>query len=501
MSVVNATKVCSGDPCNGKCLSDTEWFCEGRCIDKREPCEGRCQAEEGRPYPVLCEEENRCIGEHETCGDKCRDPDQPVWMPWSGGVCLAEEECRLPWHYMCNGICIPTTFPCNNACLEELEWAENKFEKLFGPVTCYVPMDNNFLCVEENCGSSSTIDSSDHYWTGALEPQMLNKVIDLIGHTKPQLGVCLPGTTGCNGTCPLDSERPHRWKEPERNGAIICSGETCEQCGSEFCIEGKMCDDMCIRSYEDCEEEECSHNQWFCEGHCINKREPCNGRCQAKEGKPPPYYHLLCEEENRCIGEHETCGEKCLDPEQPVWMPWREGVCLAQEECTAPWYYMCNGICIPTIFPCNNTCLEELEWAENEFEKLFGPVTCHVPITFFDMDIDYYLCAKGKCGSNTDDYWTGSLEPHLLSKVIDLIGHTEPQLGVCLPGYIGCNGTCPLDPERPHRWKETQLNGSIICSGETCEHCDSEFCMEGKLCKDMCIRNYEDCKESEEGRN
>ena len=37
----NGKKVCAGKPCGEKCISEKEWFCDGRCIDKLTPCNGK----------------------------------------------------------------------------------------------------------------------------------------------------------------------------------------------------------------------------------------------------------------------------------------------------------------------------------------------------------------------------------------------------------------------------------------------------------------------------
>ena len=206
--------------------------------------------------------------------------------------------------------------------------------------------------------------------------------------------------------------------------------------GQKICLD-EPCDGRCNLDF-----------QWFCDGHCIDKGEPCNGKCHS----------FYCEEENKCIREDEPCGHKCLNPDLPIWGPWGWGSfletigndeqqCLAEEQCTTvqqgigratyiPDFskYMCNGICIPVVIPCNNTCLDRVEYSKGKFENLFGPVICHHSFVMF---------------SDSREFWTKSLQPNVLTKVLELIGHTEPEYGLCLPGNLGCNNTCILEPDRP----------------------------------------------------
>ena len=154
---------------------------------------------------------------------------------------MAEENCerlRPVAHYMCNGLCIPALIPCNNTCLSKVEWPSTHYtstyssEKLFGPATCTMPMYwGPTLCTNWYCGAEGLVASSDRLWTGALEPLVLASVIEMIGHDDGELGVCLPGYHGCNGTCPLDPGRPFASKCPTSpkcplgwgNGEIVCS--------------------------------------------------------------------------------------------------------------------------------------------------------------------------------------------------------------------------------------------------------------------------------------
>ena len=39
----NGKKTCAVEPCDEKCLSHYDWFCNGKCIDKSTPCNGKCQ--------------------------------------------------------------------------------------------------------------------------------------------------------------------------------------------------------------------------------------------------------------------------------------------------------------------------------------------------------------------------------------------------------------------------------------------------------------------------
>ena len=94
--------------------------------------------------------------------------------------------------------------------------------------------------------------------------------------------------------------------------------------------------------------------------------------------------------------------------------------CISLENCIpdgAMSNYMCNGICIPTFVPCNNTCLENVLWRTNRREQLFGPIIC--------QDSGYAIIKP-------------LVERHL--------GNLE---GLCLFGYQQCNGTCIIDPRRP----------------------------------------------------
>ena len=197
--------------------------------------------------------------------------------------------------YMCNGVCIPAIIPCNNTCLDEVEWTHNKIEKLFGPASCSVPMFNSWACrnfddwdsngtwVQKCKWSYDFIASSENFWTSVLESPLLDEVLHVLGNTESKLGVCLPGSIGCNGTCLLDPERPIATKGQPK---IYPWGQS----------EGHI---SCSSAQNNCDE-----GYWFCEGSCISIFEPCKGACQ--EGGS---YPKLCEEAVMCVGEYEFCEE------------------------------------------------------------------------------------------------------------------------------------------------------------------------------------------------
>ena len=416
--------------------------------------------------------------------------------------------------YMCNGVCIPVIIPCNNTCLDQVEWTLNKIEHLFGPVSCSLPMLNSWGCrkLDDCMWDYDFIASSDNFWTAVLEMPLLEEVLHVLGNTDSKLGVCLPGSIGCNGTCLLDPERPipskgqpeiYPWGQSE--GHILCSTD------KTVCEEG----------------------YWFCAGHCISIFEPCEGECQDSG-----IYPFFCKEEGKCVAKWDTCKNKCVSPERQVWGPWNDYCYEEETDCKIKgpvldggimllgWQmYMCNGVCIPVIIPCNNTCLDQVEWTQNKIEHLFGPVSCTLPMfnswgcrKLDDCMWDYDFIAS------SENFWTGVLESPLLEEVLQVLGNTESKLGVCLPGSIGCNGTCLLDPERlipskgqPKIYPLGQSKGHISCSYDkiACEegywfcagHCISIFepcertChysgMYPKLCEeaDMCVGEYEFCEE------
>ena len=193
---------------------------------------------------------------------------------------------------------------------------------------------------------------------------------------------------------------------------------------------------------------------------------------------------MLCKEEDKCKREDEPCGHMCLNPDFPVWAPWGTEAtmgtaeikekCLPEGNCTFSGHYvkgksnsdyrydsamyLCNGLCIPTIIPCNNTCQDQVVWSNQyrrRYEDLYGPVTCNGATWWNPF---------------SSDIWTNALQPDALAKVRDIIGQMDYDFGVCLTGNMGCNGTCILDPDRPYAYH--MINGEITCS---------EYCWNPKI--------------------
>ena len=153
---------------------------------------------------------------------------------------------------------------------------------------------------------------------------------------------------------------------------------------------------------------------------------------------------------------------------------------------------MCNGLCIPAIIPCNNTCLDNVEWSVNKTESLYGPLTCSkamykAPLYFVNKD-QWPQEDEDLQNSNSDLYWTGALDSEKLSLVQEIIGHTDSELSVCLPGFIGCDGTCSIDPQRP-LIIEGKRKGEIGCV-TSCDQTHRPF-----ECNGRCYENESDCNE------
>ena len=68
----------------------------------------------------------------------------------------------------------------------------------------------------------------------------------------------------------------------------------------------------------------------------------------------------------------------------------------------------------------------------------------------------------GVAKSNTDYFWRGGIKENLLPEVLEMLGNSDSQLGVCLPGNIGCNGTCLLDQEKQLKFEAS--DGQIYCT-------------------------------------
>ena len=106
---------------------------------------------------------------------------------------------------------------------------------------------------------------------------------------------------------------------------------------------------------------------------------------------------------------------------------------------------ICNGFCIPSIIPCNNTCMDIVDPSTNKSEKLFGPTSCTLlpkKSSLFNFQENFILHGNltdflhGVATSDSDYFWTGGIETHLIPEVIKTLGNAESQLGVCLPGNI-----------------------------------------------------------------
>ena len=244
-------------------------------------------------------------------------------------------------------------------------------------------------------------------------------------------GKCIGANQLCNGACP--------------EGSIFCNASsTCINitfpCGKR-CLSSKY--PKFVEAFWPSDNDSCStclDSEWFCNNECIRKTFPCNEKC-SKE-------YNYCKEENKCIQKNSVCGDKCLDPAFPIWSPWKDE-CTTKEKCRSENYkYLCNGICIPVIIPCNSTCLEKT----HDSHKLFGPTSCtKIPFTspfiniFNTIRITYRVMAD-----NSDNIWAKStlVDFDRVPILIKQLGNSDSQLGVCLPGNVGCNGTCSLDPEK-----------------------------------------------------
>ena len=136
-------KICEKYPCEGKCRSYTKWACQDRCIPDTEPCMEKETCQAGGLYPFFCKETNRCVAEWDTCGENiCVSPKRQIWGPWNDYCYEKESDCKMRGpviedgtmymndQYMCNGFCIPAIIPCNNTCLDHVEWTENTIESL-----------------------------------------------------------------------------------------------------------------------------------------------------------------------------------------------------------------------------------------------------------------------------------------------------------------------------------------------------------------------------------
>ena len=104
-------------------------------------------------------------------------------------------------------------------------------------------------------------------------------------------------------------------------------------------------------------------DHWFCNGKCIEKEKLCDGKCP---------------------------------PDMPIKSLWGDGLCMDKKACISKGNFetkLCNGFCIPSIIPCNGTCLNMIEHKNRR--KLFGPTTCSlVPSgnsTLFNFDKKFVL--------------------------------------------------------------------------------------------------------------
>ena len=129
---------------------------------------------------------------------------------------------------------------------------------------------------------------------------------------------------------------------------------------------------------------------------------------------------------------------------------------------------MCNGICIPTYIPCNNTCLDNVLWRTNRREQLFGPVQCQ------DFENKNRIPEENKI---------------FLKTVLEFHGY-------CLPGTLSCNGTCSIDERRPYKSSLTRRGEECV---EACHRvrewpCNATCIDNEKPCNDSCKPTHFRCK-------
>ena len=316
------------------CFSEYEKFCDGECISRSKPCNGKCEfdAESRYNYPVFCEEENLCKRETDPCGGKCLNSSLPILSFDSLAlepICITSEatEFCLPEgpivgqaRYMCNGICIPVYIPCNNTCLDNILWRTNRREELFGPVQCQDFKKEYF--------------SEDRIW-------FLKNFIEFQGY-------CLPGGMLCNGTCSIDPRRPlksdrrrgeecveacHKTREWPCNGTCIdqdkACGNSCKfnhfRCKSGKCLKNYYVCDGDDRSWNDCEDGE---DEKDCPDNCFPKDDSdfserilidVNGtkvcKAELKKAEEDCSGKIFCDENKVCIALHKiNNGERdCKD--------------------------------------------------------------------------------------------------------------------------------------------------------------------------------------------
>ena len=103
----------------------------------------------------------------------------------------------------------------------------------------------------------------------------------------------------------------------------------------------------------------------------------------------------------------------------------------------------------------------------------------------FILQGDSIAFINGVRDSTTDYFWTGGIEADFIPKAIEMLGNSNSQLGVCLPGYLACNNTCSLDPYKPLQM--IKPIGKIDCSHD----CKTTHLT--KECNGKCVGKYDPC--------